>query len=83
MAFPVRITQLSAGNASVPARRKFSDGWKIMMLNHNEAYWQQKGAHLTVSAILNQPRLWQEGLEQVEQQQEAIAAFWQACPPGN
>ncbi len=54
-----------------------------MMLNHNEAYWQQKGAHLTVSAILNQPRLWQEGLEQVEQQQEAIAAFWQACPPGN
>ncbi|MDW2745195.1 SIS domain-containing protein [Atlantibacter subterraneus] len=53
------------------------------MLNHNEAYWQQKGAHLTVSAILNQPRLWQEGLEQVKQQQEVVTAFWQACPPGN
>ena len=51
------------------------------MLNHNEAYWQQKGAHLTVNAILNQPHLWQEGLDQVKQQQEAIAAFWQACPP--
>lgn len=51
------------------------------MLNHNEAYWQQKGASLTVNAILNQPRLWQEGWEQVKQQQHAISAFWQACSP--
>lgn len=51
------------------------------MLNHNEAYWQQKGASLTVNAILNQPRLWQQGFEQIKQQQREITAFWQACSP--
>lgn len=47
------------------------------MLNHNEAYWQQKGASLTVAAILAQPRLWQEGLEQVKARQSDITTFWQ------
>lgn len=46
------------------------------MLNHNEAYWQQKGASLTVAAITAQPRLWQEGLEQVKARQSDIHAFW-------
>lgn len=46
------------------------------MLNHNEAYWQQKGARLTVAAITAQPRLWQEGLENVKARQSDIHAFW-------
>lgn len=46
------------------------------MLNHNEAYWQQKGASLTVAAITAQPRLWQEGLESVKARQSDIHAFW-------
>lgn len=33
------------------------------MLNHNENWWQEKGAVLTAAAIVAQPRLWQEGLE--------------------
>ncbi|RJT18805.1 SIS domain-containing protein [Buttiauxella izardii] len=47
------------------------------MLNHNEAYWQQKGASLTVAAITAQPRLWQEGLENVKARQSDIHAFWE------
>lgn len=47
------------------------------MLNHNEAYWQQKGASLTVAAILAQPRLWQEGLELAKSRRADIDAFWQ------
>ncbi|OAT20483.1 galactosamine-6-phosphate isomerase [Buttiauxella gaviniae ATCC 51604] len=46
------------------------------MLNHNEAYWQQKGASLTVEAIVAQPRLWQEGLERVKAHEAEIQAFW-------
>ena len=46
------------------------------MLNHTEAYWQQKGASLTVEAIVAQPRLWQEGLENVKARQSDIHAFW-------
>ncbi|QCR37471.1 SIS domain-containing protein [Nissabacter sp. SGAir0207] len=49
------------------------------MLNHNQAYWQQKGASLTVEAILAQPRLWQEGLAQVKARRSDIQAFWQQC----
>lgn len=46
------------------------------MLNHNQAYWQQKGASLTVEAIVAQPRLWQEGLAQIKAQRPEIEAFW-------
>ncbi|MEW7313160.1 SIS domain-containing protein [Buttiauxella gaviniae] len=46
------------------------------MLNHNEAYWQQKGACLTVEAIVAQPRLWQEGLALVKARQAGLETFW-------
>lgn len=46
------------------------------MLNHSEAWWQEKGAVLTAKAIVSQPRLWKEGLERVKEHKEAIAAFW-------
>jgi len=46
------------------------------MLNHNQAYWQQKGASLTVEAIVAQPRLWQEGLERIKARKPEIEAFW-------
>ncbi|POT55346.1 silent information regulator protein Sir2 [Citrobacter amalonaticus] len=49
------------------------------MLNHNEDWWQEKGAILTAKAIVAQPRLWKEGLERVKTQEEAIAAFWTGC----
>ncbi|MCS3604971.1 tagatose-6-phosphate ketose/aldose isomerase [Buttiauxella sp. BIGb0471] len=51
------------------------------MLNHNEAYWQQKGASLTVEAIVAQPRLWEEGLAQIKARQADIEAFWAKCDP--
>lgn len=51
------------------------------MLNHNEAYWQQKGASLTVEAIVAQPRLWQEGLAQIKARHADIEAFWAKCEP--
>ncbi|WP_312953229.1 SIS domain-containing protein [Superficieibacter sp.] len=49
------------------------------MLNHNESWWQEKGAALTAAAIVNQPRLWQEGFAQVTAQREAVDAFWNQC----
>ncbi len=49
------------------------------MLNHNESWWQEKGAALTAAAIVNQPRLWQEGLALVNAQCEGINAFWKKC----
>ena len=52
------------------------------MLNHNEAYWQQKGASLTVEAIVAQPRLWEEGLAQIKARQSDVEAFWAKCDPG-
>ncbi|HCL5073760.1 TPA: SIS domain-containing protein [Salmonella enterica] len=49
------------------------------MLNHNEGWWQGKGAALTASAIVAQPRLWQEGFTLVTGQKDAVSAFWQRC----
>lgn len=49
------------------------------MLNHNESWWQEKGAALTAAAIINQPRLWQEGFDQVNAQRPAVDAFWKRC----
>ncbi|MDU2941127.1 MAG: SIS domain-containing protein [Enterobacteriaceae bacterium] len=49
------------------------------MLNHNESWWQEKGAALTAAAIVNQPRLWQEGFARVNAQREGINAFWKKC----
>lgn len=51
---------------------------EIIMLNHNEAYWQSKGASLTVEAILAQPALWESGLDKVRQHEKDIHAFWAA-----
>lgn len=49
------------------------------MLNHNENWWQEKGAVLTAAAIVAQPRLWQEGLELITAQREKVVGFWQEC----
>lgn len=48
------------------------------MLNHNESWWQEKGAALTAAAIVSQPRLWQEGLMQVKAQSQSVKGFWNA-----
>lgn len=49
------------------------------MLNHNESWWKEKGAALTAAAIVNQPRLWQEGFTQISAQRPAVDAFWKRC----
>jgi len=49
------------------------------MLNHNESWWQEKGAALTAAAIVDQPRLWQEGLAKVSASRPAVDTFWQQC----